>query len=423
MCAPSSKTGVDGTLMHTWLHEAPTSNNNTGALTDDGLENIAAHKYKAGHYTFFDNYFNPHWTKLTELLPMSLAPNMVTCMGGFHCLLAYLILWYHAPQYDNAVPDWVIFFCGYCNIAYYTFDCMDGKQARRTGASSPLGQLFDHGFDCICNLAHISTIAGYLMIGRTGWFMALQASVFFTFFMAQWEEYYTGELPHAVGNFGVTELNYGLGILAILNGILDREIFWRREMVNILPSAVIDLFPQDVATMKLKYFCLSIWFALIVFMIIDSAVRVALNEKVKKNGLIFSALTRLLSPAMVLLAPFILPEHIMENETRYISICTGLLCSFLTKKMIVFSMAKMTYAVIQKEALVYFATFLWIRYDTNITEEGATLLIAILCVWYSSRMTLWASKAVNQICERLDIYCFTIKEKVLDDPDAYKKVQ
>lgn len=26
-------------------------------------------------------------------------------------------------------------------------DCMDGKQARRTGSSSPLGQLFDHGCD------------------------------------------------------------------------------------------------------------------------------------------------------------------------------------------------------------------------------------------------------------------------------------
>lgn len=28
---------------------------------------------------------------------------------------------------------------------YSTFDNIDGKQARRTGSSSPLGQLFDHG--------------------------------------------------------------------------------------------------------------------------------------------------------------------------------------------------------------------------------------------------------------------------------------
>jgi len=28
---------------------------------------------------------------------------------------------------------------------YQTLDAVDGKQARRTGTSSPLGQLFDHG--------------------------------------------------------------------------------------------------------------------------------------------------------------------------------------------------------------------------------------------------------------------------------------
>jgi phosphatidylglycerophosphate synthase len=34
---------------------------------------------------------------------------------------------------------------------YQTLDAVDGKQARRTGSSSPLGQLFDHGCDAINN--------------------------------------------------------------------------------------------------------------------------------------------------------------------------------------------------------------------------------------------------------------------------------
>ena len=34
-------------------------------------------------------------------------------------------------------------------FAYVNLDCMDGKQARRTGSSSPLGQLFDHGCDAL----------------------------------------------------------------------------------------------------------------------------------------------------------------------------------------------------------------------------------------------------------------------------------
>jgi ethanolaminephosphotransferase len=28
---------------------------------------------------------------------------------------------------------------------YQSFDAIDGKQARRTGTSGPLGELFDHG--------------------------------------------------------------------------------------------------------------------------------------------------------------------------------------------------------------------------------------------------------------------------------------
>jgi phosphatidylglycerophosphate synthase len=32
---------------------------------------------------------------------------------------------------------------------YQTLDAIDGKQARRTGSSSPLGELFDHGCDAV----------------------------------------------------------------------------------------------------------------------------------------------------------------------------------------------------------------------------------------------------------------------------------
>ena len=35
---------------------------------------------------------------------------------------------------------------------YMVFDNTDGKQARRTGSSSPLGMLFDHGLDCVTSL-------------------------------------------------------------------------------------------------------------------------------------------------------------------------------------------------------------------------------------------------------------------------------
>ena len=85
---------------------------------------------------------------------------MVTTCGGLHCALSYSILWYYSPNFDKVVPNWTLIVLAVCTAAYYTLDCMDGKQSRRTGTSSPLGQLFDHGFDCICLLSHCAGCSG-----------------------------------------------------------------------------------------------------------------------------------------------------------------------------------------------------------------------------------------------------------------------
>jgi ethanolaminephosphotransferase len=43
---------------------------------------------------------------------------------------------------------------------YSTLDNVDGKQARRTNSSSPLGELFDHGCDALnCSIGGLIQIA------------------------------------------------------------------------------------------------------------------------------------------------------------------------------------------------------------------------------------------------------------------------
>lgn len=41
------------------------------------------------------------------------------------------------------------FLTGFGLFIYQSLDAIDGKQARRTGSSSPLGELFDHGCDSV----------------------------------------------------------------------------------------------------------------------------------------------------------------------------------------------------------------------------------------------------------------------------------
>ena len=47
----------------------------------------------------------------------------------------------------NLIPSWFFYFEAVAYFTYRMLDEMDGKQARRTGNSSALGMIFDHGCD------------------------------------------------------------------------------------------------------------------------------------------------------------------------------------------------------------------------------------------------------------------------------------
>jgi phosphatidylglycerophosphate synthase len=53
------------------------------------------------------------------------------------------------------VPSWVLLLCAIGLFVYQTLDAIDGKQARRTESSTPLGELFDHGCDAISTSEHL----------------------------------------------------------------------------------------------------------------------------------------------------------------------------------------------------------------------------------------------------------------------------
>lgn len=50
-------------------------------------------------------------------------------------------------DFEGPVSSWWCYLEAVSYLIYRILDEMDGKQARRTGNSSPLGLLFDHGCD------------------------------------------------------------------------------------------------------------------------------------------------------------------------------------------------------------------------------------------------------------------------------------
>lgn len=57
-----------------------------------------------------------------------------------------------ATKIENPIPQWVFLVMSINVFVAYTLDGIDGKQARRTGTSTPLGELFDHGLDSYSSL-------------------------------------------------------------------------------------------------------------------------------------------------------------------------------------------------------------------------------------------------------------------------------
>lgn len=83
---------------------------------------------------------------------------------------------------------------GMCFIA----DGVDGKQARRTNSSTPLGELFDHGLDswsCVYFVVTVYSIFGRGPSGVSVFVLYLLLwVVLFSFILSHWEKYNTGVL-------------------------------------------------------------------------------------------------------------------------------------------------------------------------------------------------------------------------------------
>ena len=91
---------------------------------------------------------------------------MITLLGLMANLLALFVFQSYDTTATKEIPLWLAALFSCCLFIYQTMDAIDGKQARRTGSSSPLGQLFDHGCDAITTSVVISMFCQATLLGR-----------------------------------------------------------------------------------------------------------------------------------------------------------------------------------------------------------------------------------------------------------------
>lgn len=118
-------------------------------LSKNGLINLNNYKYTSGLAGIIDRVImTPFWNNVVEYIPLTIAPNTLTAISLAHAMVATLLICGYSPTLTEHAPNWVYIVATICMFMYQTLDAVDGKQARRTGSSSPLGQLFDHV--CLC---------------------------------------------------------------------------------------------------------------------------------------------------------------------------------------------------------------------------------------------------------------------------------
>jgi len=192
-------------------------------VSKKGLDQLKNYKYHGSDHSIIAPYLQPFWTGLVYKVPSWVAPNLITLTGFGFILASYLVRLYYCPHMEGDAPSWSFFFHAFCLFAYQTLDAIDGKQARRTATSSPLGELFDHGCDAMTTTFMVLTVTNSLHLGA-GWAQfGLLLGAGAVFYFAQWEEYHTGILE--LGKINVTEIQIIIMIVHFVSGVFGAS-FW-----------------------------------------------------------------------------------------------------------------------------------------------------------------------------------------------------
>ncbi|KAI1342842.1 CDP-alcohol phosphatidyltransferase [Xylariaceae sp. FL0016] len=202
-------------------------------ISEDALIHLKSYKYSAVDKSPVSHYIlRPYWNAFVELMPLWLAPNMVTLLG-FCCVLANVgLLVVFMPDLVGPGPSWLYLSFAFGLFMYQTMDNIDGKQARRTGTSSGLGELFDHGIDSLnCTMGSLlETAAMALGTSKSGVFTALIPCL--PMFFSTWETYHTHTLYLGYFNGPTEGILIACAIMA-LSGIYGPGI-WTERIVDLV---------------------------------------------------------------------------------------------------------------------------------------------------------------------------------------------
>ena len=204
-------------------------------LSKEDLHSLDTYKYVSGSYTPLDNFLSPYYAKLINIFPRTIAPNTITIIGLLFSISSLVLVCLTDPTLSGKAPTWVYLYASFANIMYTILDCLDGKQARRLNASSPLGQMFDHGCDSLNSTFILMITISALGLGQDFICPYMFSFPMGVFASAQLCEYFSGILYCGTSFVGVTELLLFISFTYLISGLYGTS-FSTQPIQTFLPS-------------------------------------------------------------------------------------------------------------------------------------------------------------------------------------------
>eukprot|EP00053_Salpingoeca_punica_P003549 m.43746 g.43746 ORF g.43746 m.43746 type:complete len:450 (-) comp12255_c0_seq1:270-1619(-) len=372
------------------------------------LTGFSQYKYHAIDTSPLSIYvMKPYLNFLVQRMPMWIAPNLLTMVGWLAILSTSVITWYYDPDFslrereeqagDIIVPRWVWFYCAFAQFLGHTLDGLDGMQARRTGSSTPLGELFDHGLDSFGTF--VQMLAAATAVGVSPGsdvpitaLMLVQWSIQLSFYSTHYEKYNTSIL-YLPWSYDVSQL--GVAAIFLVTG-LNSVSYWH------VPTL---LFGYRVTPLLL--FRNTVHTAAIVSMVMSFY---RIYEHRHSGGFCKYSFVQGLAPLSTL--AFTFGVFYLWKETsddfvqhpRVAAVLMGVVFSNITCRLIVSQMSGFRFNLINR--LIVLLPFCWLASMSNLFDQ--TKLFYVLTAFFTLAHVHYGISVVNELCIYLKIKCFTI---------------
>ncbi|XP_041050638.1 choline/ethanolaminephosphotransferase 1-like isoform X1 [Carcharodon carcharias] len=364
-------------------------------LSRQQLKRLEEHRYRSAGASLLEPLMQAWWEWLVRRLPLWIAPNVITITGLVLNVCTTLILMVYCPTATEQAPLWAYLACALGLFIYQTLDAIDGKQARRTNSSSPLGELFDHGCDSLSTVFVVLGICIAVQLGTNpDWMFFCCFAGVFMFYCAHWQTYVSGTLRFGI--IDVTEVQIFIITLFLL-AASGGTAFWE-SMIPVLEIQV-KIVPALLVVAGGIFSCTNYF-------------TVIFTGGVGKNGSTIAG-TSVLSPflhigAVITLALMIYKKstsQLFENNPCLYILAFGFVSAKITNKLVVAHMTK-SEMHLQDTAFVGPGLLFLDQYFNSFINEYLVLWIAL--VWSLFDLIRYSVGVCNQIASHLHINIFKI---------------